>query len=122
MFEVIVKVNFSAAHQLRGYDGKYENLHGHNWTATVTVQAEELDAMEVGIDFAMLKKKTEEVLSCINYKNINEIPPFNKLNPSAENIARWLFQNLVSTINTKTVKLRRVQINEFEHSGGAYTE
>ena len=122
MYEVIVIVKFSAAHQLRGYDGKYENLHGHNWTATVIVQAQELDAMEVGIDFVMLKKKTEEILARIDYKNINEVPPFDKLNPSAENIARWLFQNLAQEINTEKVKVRRVQVNEFEHSGAAYME
>ena len=122
MYEVIVKVNFSAAHQLRGYDGKYENLHGHNWTATVTVQAKELDAMEVGVDFVMLKKKTEKMLARIDYKNINEVSPFNKLNPSAENIAHWLFQNLAQEINTNTVKVRRVQVNEFEHSGASYME
>ena len=120
MYEVIVKVNFSSAHQLRGYDGKYENLHGHNWTATVTVRVKELDSMEVGIDFVMLKKKTEEILACIDYKNINEVPPFNKLNPSAENIARWLFQCLAQEINTNSVKVQRVQINEFNHSGAAY--
>ena len=122
MYEVIITVHFSSAHQLRGYDGKYENLHGHNWTATVTVQAQELDAMEVGVDFVMLKKKTEEILSRINYKNINEVPPFDKLNPSAENLARWLFQNLAREINTDKVKMRRVQVNEFDHSGAAYME
>tara|TARA_B100000686_G_C16795440_1_gene981948 strand:+ start:3307 stop:3675 length:369 start_codon:yes stop_codon:yes gene_type:complete len=120
MYEVIVTVSFSAAHQLRGYDGKYENLHGHNWTATVYVRAEELDAMEVAVDFVMLKKKTEEILARIDYKNINEIPPFDKLNPSAENIARWLYQQLVKEINTDSVKIYRTQVNEFDHSGAAY--
>ena len=122
MYEVIVKVNFSSAHQLRGYNGKFENLHGHNWTATVTVQAQELDAMEVGIDFVILKNKTEELLAQIDYKNINEVPPFDKLNPSAENIARWLFQNIAQEINTDKVKVHRVQVNEFGHSGAAYIE
>tara|TARA_B100000686_G_C16570385_1_gene852618 strand:+ start:250 stop:618 length:369 start_codon:yes stop_codon:yes gene_type:complete len=122
MYEVVVTVNFSSAHQLRGYDGKYENLHGHNWTTTVTVRAEQLDAMEVAVDFVMLKKKTEDILARIDYKNINEIPPFDKLNPSAENIARWLFQELTKEINTIGVRVHRVQVNEFDHSGAAYFE
>lgn len=122
MYEVIVTAKFSAAHQLRMINGKYENLHGHNWTATVTVQTMELDAMEVGINFVMLKEKTETILSQIDYQNINEVPPFDKLNPSAENIARWLFQILAADINTDMVSVKRVQVNEFDHSGAAYFE
>ena len=78
--------------------------------------------MEVAIDFVMLKKRAEEILSQIDYKNINEIPPFDKLNPSAENIARWFFQQLAKEINTKSTKVYRVQVNEFDHSGAAYFE
>ena len=122
MYEIIVKVSFSAAHQLRGYDGEYESLHGHNWTAIVTVRAQELDEMEVGLDFVMLKKRVEGILAIIDYKNINEVPPFNKLNPSAENLARWLFQKLAQEVNTNNIKVHRVQINEFDHSGAAYME
>lgn len=122
MYEVIVRTTFSAAHQLRGYDGKYESLHGHNWSAAVTIQAKELDSMEVGIDFVMLKKKVEEILSQLDYKNINEIPPFDKLNSSAENIAHWLFKQLAKEIDSATVKVKRVQINEFDDCGAAYFE
>ena len=85
MYEVTVKTGFSAAHRLRLYDGKYENLHGHNWSAQVSVEADELDAMGVGIDFVRLKKFVEEILGELDYQNINEIPPFDKQNPSAEN-------------------------------------
>jgi len=88
MYQVTVKTIFSAAHQLKGYDGQYENLHGHNWSAVVIAESEELDEMGVGIDFVNLKKKTEEVLSALDYQNINEVAPFDNQNPSAENIAR----------------------------------
>ena len=120
MYEVIVKSTFSAAHQLRYHDGKYENLHGHNWAAIVTVETKELDAIGVGIDFVELKKIVESVLSLLDYKNINEVPPFDKKNPSAENIARWLFDELVPIINSENVKLKRIEIKEFDDSGAAY--
>ena len=122
MYEVTVKTGFSAAHQLRYYDGKYENLHGHNWTAIVTMETKELDKIGLGVDFVILKKNVADILSRLDYKNINEVPPFDKINPSAENLARWLFQSLAQEINTDKVKVRRVQVNEFNHSGAAYME
>ena len=122
MYEVIVKAGFSAAHQLRYHDGKYENLHGHNWTAIVTVETKELDAIGVGIDFVVLKKNVEEILSRLDYKNINEVPPFDSKNPSAENISRWLFDELASSINSDNAQLKRVEIREFDDSGAAYFE
>ncbi len=122
MYEVKINTTFSAAHQLRCYDGKYENLHGHNWGATVLVEAKELDSMGVGIDFIVLKKKVEAILSKLDYQNINEIPPFDKLNPSAENIAYWVFQALKADIGSDTVKVKRVEIREMADCGAAYYE
>ncbi len=122
MYEVKINTTFSAAHQLRGYDGEYENLHGHNWGATVLVESKELDAMGVGIDFVVLKKKVESILSKLDYQNINEIPPFDQKNPSAENIAYWVFQELKADIGSETVKVKRVEIREMENCGAAYFE
>ena len=122
MYEVIVKTGFSAAHQLRYHDGKYENLHGHNWSAIVTVETKELDAIGVGIDFVLLKKNVEEILSRLDYKNINEVPPFDSKNPSAENISRWLFGQLASQINSNNARLKKVEIKEFDDCGAAYFE
>ena len=122
MYEVNVKTGFSAAHQLRLYDGKYENLHGHNWSAEVSVEADELDAMGVGIDFVKLKKFVEEILAELDYQNINEIPPFDEQNPSAENIARWLFLKLKEQVNTPTTRVKRVKICEMEGCGASYFE
>jgi len=122
MYEVVIKTEFSAAHQLRCYDGKYENLHGHNWTVQVTVEAKDLDEIGVGVDFVHLKKKTEEIIAQLDYQNINEVPPFDQQNPSAENIARWLFQQLALEFNSERVRVRRVQINEMPNCGAAYFE
>ena len=122
MYEVTVKTGFAAAHQLRLYDGKYENLHGHNWTAQVTVEADELDPIGVGIDFVKLKAMVEKNLSELDYHNINEVPPFDKQNPSAENIARWLFLKLKVEVNTNSTRLKRVEICEMEGCGASYFE
>ena len=122
MYEVIVKTGFSAAHQLRCYDGKFENLHGHNWTAIATVQASELDAMEVGVDFILLKEKVKSILSKLDYQNINEVPPFDEKNPSAENIAKWVFDQLAEELNSEIVRVTRVEIKEFDDCGAAYFE
>ncbi len=122
MYEVTVKSGFSAAHQLRLYDGKYENLHGHNWSAQVMVEADELDAMGVGIDFVKLKQMVGEILSKLDYQNINEIPPFDEQNPSAENIARWLFCKLKEQVGSQTTRVKRVEICEMEGCGASYFE
>ena len=122
MYEVTVRTEFSSAHRLRGYDGKFENLHGHNWIAIGTVQAEELDGMGVGIDFVMLKEKMKGILSKLDYQNINEVSPFDQLNPSAENIAKWLYDQLSRDLNKGKVRVKRVEIKEFEHCGAVYYE
>ena len=122
MYDVTVKTVFSAAHQLRLYDGKYENLHGHNWTAQVTVEADELNPIGVGIDFVELKEMVEKILSRLDYQNINEISPFDKENPSAENIARWLFLELKTQIDTKSTRVKRVEVCEMEGCGASYYE
>ncbi|MFQ5443785.1 MAG: 6-pyruvoyl tetrahydropterin synthase family protein, partial [Nitrospinales bacterium] len=73
-------------------------------------------------DFVELKRKVNEILAQLDYKNINEVPPFDKQNPSAENIARWLFQILKDDINSEMVKVKRVEIKEFEDCGASYFE
>ena len=122
MYDVTVKTGLSAAHQLRLYDGKYENLHGHNWTAQVTVEADELNPIGVGIDFVELKEMVERILSRLDYQNINEISPFDKENPSAENIARWLFLELKTQIDTESTRVKRLEVCEMEGCGASYYE
>jgi len=122
VYEVTITTQFSAAHRLQYLDGKFENLHGHNWTATVTVQSPDLDAMGVGIDFVLLKEKTQALISQLDYQTINEVPPFDKQNPSAENIARWVFEGLGRELNGKGVKIKRVEIQEMPGCGAAYFE
>ena len=90
MYTLTVEGNFSSAHQLRGYRGKCENLHGHNWKVVLGVRGEELDDIGLLIDFTVLKSMLKEILDGLDHTNINDIPYFTRHNPSAENIARYI--------------------------------
>ncbi len=102
-YAVTTTVWFSAAHAIRGYNGECENIHGHNWKVELEVAAEKLDALGFVIDFVLLEKLLKnEVLSHLEHKNLNETKPFDAINPSAENIAAYIYQKseaLVKNIN-----------------------
>ena len=91
MFEVSVEQTFAAGHALRNYRGKCENVHGHNYRLLVTVKGEKLDETGLLVDFIELKRVTREIIDRLDHQFINDIPPFDVLNPSAENIAPFLF-------------------------------
>jgi 6-pyruvoyltetrahydropterin/6-carboxytetrahydropterin synthase len=92
MFEVSVDETFAAAHNLRGYKGKCEDLHGHNYKVRVTVSGKELDSVGLLYDFVHLKQVIQGVIRSMDHKYLNELPPFDRLNPSAENIARHIYE------------------------------
>jgi 6-pyruvoyltetrahydropterin/6-carboxytetrahydropterin synthase len=91
MYEVYVDESFAAAHNLRGYKGKCEDLHGHNYKVRVTLAGPELDAVGLLYDFVHLKQVIHAVIRSLDHKYLNEMKPFDVLNPSAENIARYIF-------------------------------
>lgn len=92
MYEVSVDENFAAAHNLRDYKGKCENLHGHNYKVRVTLTGTELDSSGLLYDFVNLKRAIQGVLRSLDHIYLNEFPPFDVLNPSAENIARYIYE------------------------------
>ena len=92
MYEVSVDETFAAAHNLRNYKGKCENLHGHNYKVRVTLAGEELDSTGLLYDFVHLKQAIQVVIRSLDHVYLNEFPPFDVLNPSAENIARYIYQ------------------------------
>ena len=91
MYEVYVDESFAAAHNLRGYKGKCEDLHGHNYKVRVTLAGPELDAVGLLYDFVHLKQVIHAVIRSLDHKYLNEMKPFDVLNPSAENIARYIY-------------------------------
>ena len=92
MYEVSVEETFAAAHNLRNYKGKCEDLHGHNYKVRVTLAGPELDATGLLYDFVHLKQVIQGVIRSLDHKYLNELKPFDVLNPSAENIARHIYE------------------------------
>ena len=91
MYEVSVEESFAAAHNLRNYKGKCENLHGHNYKVRVTLAGQELDSTGLLYDFVHLKQAIQGVIRTLDHTYLNELPPFDVVNPSAENIARYIY-------------------------------
>jgi 6-pyruvoyltetrahydropterin/6-carboxytetrahydropterin synthase len=91
MFEVNVDETFSAGHALRGYKGKCENPHGHNYKVRVTVQGPELDSIGLLFDFVHLKQILHAIIDTMDHKYLNDQAPFDYINPSAENIAKYFY-------------------------------
>ena len=92
MYILTVESDFSSAHQLRGYRWKCENLHGHNWKVVLSVQGEKLDNLGLLVDFTDLKEILKGILGQLDHKNLNDSAPFDTINPSSENIARYIHE------------------------------
>ena len=112
---------FSAAHFLKNYKGACENLHGHNWKVELEVKGSKLDQTGLLIDFKELKKILKEILEELDHKLLNEKPPFNRINPSSENIAKFIFDK-VSKKLPPHVQVKSVTVWESEKACATYTE
>jgi 6-pyruvoyltetrahydropterin/6-carboxytetrahydropterin synthase len=123
MFELMIETNFASAHQLRGYKGKCERVHGHNWKVQVYVLAERLNEIDITIDFHDLKKMTEEIVGQLDHSFLNDIFPFTEKNPSSENIAKWIYDSLRKRIdNNDDISLSAVTVWESETASATYFE
>lgn len=94
MFQVSVEETFSAGHALRGYKGKCENVHGHNYRVQVTLEGPQLDHIGLLIDFTQLKHVMRDVVRRLDHQFINDLEPFIKVNPSAENMAKYFYDEI----------------------------
>lgn len=100
MYDLTIKGHFDAAHALRGYPGECVNLHGHTWDVEVTVRGEELDEVGIVYDFKTLKHDLSSVLEPLDHAYLNEVPPFDEINATAENLARYLYEQLAALMPT----------------------
>ena len=121
MYQASIQTQFSAAHFLRNYKGKCENLHGHNWKVEVTVSSEILDDTGMVIDFTILKQKTKTIINQLDHSHLNEIPHFVKINPSSENVAAYVFNLLKEELKDTTVMLTEVSVWESDTSRASYS-
>jgi 6-pyruvoyltetrahydropterin/6-carboxytetrahydropterin synthase len=121
MYQISVKQHFDAAHALRGYKGKCESLHGHRFEVVVTIQAKELNEIGIAYDFLELKSHLSEILAKFDHVSLNDVSPFDKINPSSENIARIVYQELKAKLAAALVTLTSIDVWESPENCIRYT-
>jgi len=125
MYEVTVEAGFSSGHYLRNYYGKCENPHGHNYKVRVTLAGRELDETGLLLDFKLLKHVLRPVIDRIDHQMLNDIEPFVTLNPSAENIARFFYDETnvqLSQMTAGRVRVKDCTIWETDTTSATYFE
>ncbi len=119
MYELVVEKTFAGAHNLRDYDGECEKLHGHNWKVEVTLKAEKLDKLGMVIDFKVVKKKLEDVLSRFDHTYLNELSEFQQENPTTENVSKVIYNNLSGKLPPE-ILVSKVKTWESENCAATY--
>lgn len=119
MYELIIQTDFAAAHSLRGYAGDCERLHGHNWKLDVVVSSPKLDKQGMVCDFREVKKLLARVVDRLDHRHLNELDFFRKLNPTTENVARVISEELDKLLPSG-VRVTRVTAWESDHCGATY--
>lgn len=122
MFDVFVKSHFSAGHHLRAYPGNCERPHGHNWKVLVTIRAGKLDDLGMALDFRVAKEGVKKVIDTLDHIDLNEHPAFLDRNPSSENIAIYIFENLKKDLTTANYAPHSVEVRETDNCGVIYRE
>jgi len=120
MFHIFIKSHFSAGHHLREYPGNCERPHGHNWKVEVTVKADSLDNLGMGLDFKALKNEVNKVLDTLDHHDLKENADFQSVNPSSENIAVYIFNNLQNILSTDRYGVHSVTVRETDNSSVTY--
>jgi 6-pyruvoyltetrahydropterin/6-carboxytetrahydropterin synthase len=122
MYEVSVDEQFAAAHNLRNYKGKCEDLHGHNYKLQVVLKGAELDSTGLLYDFVHLKQVIRDVIRALDHKYLNELPPFVELNPSAENIARHIYDEISKQLHRvpNGAEVARITVWETDTTAATY--
>jgi len=121
MYEVTIIQSFSSAHKLADIGGQCEELHGHNFKVEVTLGAPVLNADGILIDFRMVKKWLKDILDRMDHQHLNELPFFQGLNPSSENIALHIYTSMRQLVDAQNVKISSVKVWESEDSAVTYT-
>jgi len=124
MYELKIITHFDAAHSLRGYIGDCANLHGHTWTVEVHVEGEQLNELGLLIDFKELKRYTKEIINNFDHQYINKLPMFqeNQLNPTAENLSKYIFDELVEKMAHLNVNVKQVSVWESPKACATYRQ
>lgn len=118
MFELKAQMYFSAAHHLLNYNGKCENMHGHNWLVEAFVSGTELDKSNILVDYKVIKSNLKEILDYLDHKDINELPEFKGISPSSEVLAKFIYEKMKERISLTS----KVSVWETPTSCASYFE
>ncbi len=121
-YKLKVITEFAAAHTLRNYPGACNRMHGHNWKVELEADASTLDEIGMGIDFSKLKTAAREVGDSLDHRYLNELEPFSTINPTAENIAAYMFREISTRLNSDTIRVSSVTLWETERACVRYSE
>ena len=121
MYHLMIQTHFAAAHNLLNYDGDCENLHGHNWKIEANVSTETLDEAGLGIDFKILKKKTNIIMDMLDHKYLNDLEPFINVSPSSEHISKFIFDELTTLLQDYDVCVEKITVWESDNACASYT-
>ena len=123
MFEIKVSAEFEAAHRVAGYPGKCDRLHGHSWVVEASVIGSKLDNLGMLVDFKLVKGRLRELLETLDHRMLNELPAFENINPTAENIAQYIYNEMKKAeFFNDNAKLKYIQVWESPKSSVIYTE
>ena len=121
MYEISVEKHFDAAHFLRGYKGKCEALHGHRFRVVTRIRAPGLDDIGIAYDFTELKQHLNDILARFDHTCINDVPPFDKINASSENVAATIYDELKRKLASAPVTISSVEVWESPQTGVVYS-
>ena len=117
-----VVTEFASAHTLRDYPGACSRMHGHNWKLELEVVATALDNAGMGIDFKQMKSAANEVGDRLDHRYLNELDPFTEINPTAENIAAYMYREIAAKLNSDTIRVAAVTLWETDRACVRYSE
>jgi len=120
MFEITVEYSFAAGHALRGYKGKCENVHGHNYKVQVTVAGEQLNPAGLLMDFVDLRAAIKALVERLDHRFLNDLPPFDQLNPSAENLAKYFWEAIEPGARAQGLRVDAVTVWETDTTSATY--
>ena len=122
MYRLSVKTNFSAAHHLQDYQGACQNLHGHNWKVGVKIICEKTDEIGLTIDYKVVKEFINEIMDRLDHQYLNKLKVFEEINPTSENIAKYIYKELEKNIKREGCKISEVEVWESDNTSMAYFE
>ncbi len=121
MYKISIKTRFAAAHRLREYEGACENLHGHNWIVRATVGTDQLNEIGIAYDFKKLKADMSEIIDRLDHQYLNDVEPFDTINPTSENVAKFIFISLQKKLPSH-LRVLSIAVGESENYTAIYEE